>query len=156
VHKVARHPARPDQLFAQNHHGVYRSDDGGAAWTSIAEGLPSDFGFAMVSHPHRPGVVYNFPIQADEYRIPPDAACRVYRSDDAGGSWTALTEGLPQQRFYPTVLRDAMGVDDAPVPGVYFGTRSGEVFASPDEGEHWQQIAAHLPDVLCVRAAVVG
>jgi photosystem II stability/assembly factor-like uncharacterized protein len=156
VHKVARHPARPDQLFAQNHHGVYRSDDGGAAWTSIAAGLPSDFGFAMVSHPHRPGVVYNFPIQADEYRIPPDAACRVYRSDDAGGSWTALTEGLPQQRFYPTVLRDAMGVDDAPVPGVYFGTRSGEVFASPDEGEHWQQIAAHLPDVLCVRAAVVG
>ncbi|MGH9036365.1 MAG: WD40/YVTN/BNR-like repeat-containing protein, partial [Acidimicrobiia bacterium] len=29
VHRIARHPARPDQLFLQNHGGVYRSDDGG-------------------------------------------------------------------------------------------------------------------------------
>ncbi|GAA3510546.1 WD40/YVTN/BNR-like repeat-containing protein [Actinocatenispora rupis] len=156
VHKVASHPARPEQFFAQNHHGVYRSDDGGSTWSSIADGLPSDFGFAMVTHPRRPGVIYNFPIKADEYRVPPDAACRVYRSEDAGGSWTALTDGLPQERFYPTVLRDAMCVDDADVPGVYVGTRSGEVYGSPDEGDHWEQIAAHLPDVLCVRAAVVG
>ncbi len=39
---------------------------------------------------------------------------------------------------------------------MYFGTRDGEVYASSDEGEHWDLIAAHLPDVLCVRAAVVG
>lgn len=156
VHKVTRHRARPDQYFAQNHHGVYRSDDAGASWQSIADGLPTDFGFAMVSHPHRPGVVYNFPIQADEYRIAPDARCRVYRSEDEGASWAALSDGLPQQGFYPTVLRDAMCTDDADPAGVYFGTRSGEVYGSSDEGEHWQPIAAHLPAVLCVRAAVVG
>ena len=39
--------------------------------------------------------------------------------------------------------------------GVYFGTRSGEVYASRDEGDSWSSVAAHLPDVLCVRAAEV-
>jgi photosystem II stability/assembly factor-like uncharacterized protein len=155
VHKVARHPERPDQLFLQNHHGVYRSDDAGATWQSIADGLPSDFGFAIVVHPHRPGVVYTFPLTADGHRYPPDFRCRVYRSEDAGASWTALSEGLPTEPFYPTVLRDAMGTDDADPAGIYFGTRSGEVYASADEGDTWQQVAANLPDVLCVRAAVL-
>jgi hypothetical protein len=156
VHKVARNIERPDQFFAQNHHGVYRSDDGGAQWTSIAEGLPADFGFAMVAHPHRPGVIYNFPLSADSLRFPPDKTCRVFRSEDAGESWTPLSDGLPSDPFYPTVLRDAMCADDAHPAGVYFGTRSGEVYASADEGDSWQQVAAHLPDVLCVRAAVVA
>jgi hypothetical protein len=155
VHKVARHPDRPDQFFAQNHHGVYRSDDGGASWVSIADGLPSDFGFAMVVHPHRPGVIYNFPLEADGRRYPPDARCRVYRSEDAGGSWQALSDGLPTDPFYPSVLRDAMCTDEAESAGIYFGTRGGDVFASRDEGEHWQQIASHLPEVLCVRAGML-
>jgi photosystem II stability/assembly factor-like uncharacterized protein len=155
VHKVARHPERPDQYFAQNHHGVYRSDNGGADWTSIAEGLPTDFGFAMVAHPHRPGVIYSFPVKADGRRFPPDERCRVFRSEDAGQTWTALTEGLPDEPFYPIVLRDAMCADDAYPAGIYFGTRSGELYGSADEGESWQQVAAHLPDILCVRAAVI-
>jgi hypothetical protein len=155
VHKVAGHPARPEQFFLQNHHGVYRSDDAGGTWQSIAEGLPTDFGFTMVAHPHRPGVVYTFPIEADGRRFPPDLKCRVFRSDDAGASWTPLSDGLPEGPFFPSVLRDAMCVDTAEPAGVYFGSRSGEVFASADEGQSWQQVAAHLPDVLCVRAAVV-
>ena len=156
VHKVAAHPDRPDQLFAQNHHGVYRSDDAGGTWASIAEGLPTDFGFAMAAHPHRPGVVYTFPIEADGKRYPPGFRCRVFRTEDAGGTWQALSDGLPDGPFYPAVLRDALALDDAGTAGVYFGTRSGEVYASRDEGDTWAAVATHLPDVLCVRAAVVG
>jgi hypothetical protein len=155
VHKVARDPVEPSRLYAQNHHGVYRSDDDGGTWQSIAEGLPSDFGFAMVAHPRRADVIYNFPLQADGRRFPPDERCRVYRSADAGGTWEALTDGLPEGPFYPSVLRDAMCADDADSTGVYFGTRSGEVYASADEGDSWSLVAAHLPDVLCVRAAEV-
>jgi hypothetical protein len=154
VHKVARHPDHPERFFLQNHHGVYRSDDGAESWQSIADGLPTDFGFAMVAHPHRPDVIYNFPIQADERRYPPDGRCAVYRSEDAGKSWDALTAGLPEV-FWSGVLRDAMCVDDDDPAGVYFGTRSGSVYASRDEGDHWQQVAEQLPDVLCVRAVVV-
>jgi photosystem II stability/assembly factor-like uncharacterized protein len=156
VHKVARDAADPDRLFLQNHHGVYRSDDDGRSWQSIADGLPADFGFTIVAHPHRGDVAYNFPITADGKRVPPNNACRVYRTEDAGATWTALTDGLPQEEYFDIVLRDAMCADDADPAGVYFGTRNGQLFASPDEGESWMQIAEHLPGVLCVRAAVVS
>ena len=155
VHKVARDVADPDRMYLQNHHGVYRSDDAGGSWTSIADTLPTDFGFAMVSHPRRAGVAYNWPLVADGERMPPDRACRVYRTEDAGKSWTPLTAGLPQQEFYDIVLRDAMCADDAEQAGVYFGTRNGQVYASGDEGDSWNLVAGHLPGVLCVRAAVV-
>jgi photosystem II stability/assembly factor-like uncharacterized protein len=152
VHKVARDAGDPDRLYAQNHHGVYRSDNGGDSWESIADGLPTDFGFTVVTHPSKPGVLYTFPIEADGRRYPPEFRCRVYRSTDAGASWEALQDGLPSGDFYPVVLRDAMCTDDSAVAGVYFGTRSGEVFGSADEGDSWSLIADHLPDVLCVRA----
>jgi len=154
VHKVARHHDRPDRLFLQNHHGVYRSDDAGATWKSIADGLPSDFGFAIVVHPHRPDTVYVAPLIADAMRFPPDGQCRVYRSDDAGETWTALSDGLPDG-FWTATMRDAMCTDDAEETSVYFGSRSGEIYRGRDSGEHWERIAEHLPDVLCVRAAVV-
>jgi BNR/Asp-box repeat len=153
VHKVARDAADPQRFYAQNHHGVYRSDDGGATWQSIADTLPSDFGFAMVAHPSRGGTIWNFPLTADGERHPVDRRCRVFRSTDAGGKWEPASKGLPEEPFYPAVLRDAMCADDADPAGVYFGTRSGEVYASADEGESWSLVAAHLPDVLCVRAA---
>ncbi|MBF9132995.1 exo-alpha-sialidase [Plantactinospora sp. S1510] len=155
VHKVARDAGDPELLYAQNHHGVYRSRDGGVTWESIADGLPSDFGFAMVAHPHRSGTIYTFPLVADGERFPVDRRCRVFRSTDAGTTWEPLTNGLPTEAYYPVVLRDAMCVDDLDPAGVYFGTRSGEVYASGDEGDSWSLVAAHLPDVLCVRAAQV-
>ena len=156
VHKVARDPIDPERMFMQNHNGVYRSDDDGLSWNSIAEPLPTDFGFAMVTHPRRGEVAYNFPIIDGGDRVPPEHACRVFRTEDAGASWTPLTNGLPQQDYYDIVLRDGMCTDDADPAGVYFGTRGGQVFASADEGESWAQLAEHLPGVLCVRAAVVG
>jgi hypothetical protein len=66
-----------------------------------------------------------------------------------------LSDGLPDEPFYPSVLRDAMCADNAETVGIYFGTRDGDVYASRDEGEHWQLVAAHLPEVLCVRSAVI-
>ena len=153
VHKVARDAADPERLFLQNHHGVYRSDDGGASWSSIADDLPTDFGFAMVTHPHRGDTAYNFPVTADMQRMPPDRACRVFRTADSGATWTGLGAGLPQQDYYGIVLRDAMCTDDGDPAGVYVGTRNGDVYASPDEGENWSLVGAHLPDVLCMRAA---
>ena len=156
VHKVARQADRPDQLFAQNHNGVYRSDDGGATWSSIADGLPSDFGFAMVAHPRQPGTAYNFPIVDGGERIPPEARCRVYRTTNAGQTWEALSEGLPKSAFYGGVLRDAMCADDSAVAGIYFGTRTGSVFASRDEGARGPRSRATCRSVLCVRAASVA
>jgi hypothetical protein len=155
VHKVARDSGDPDRLYLQNHHGVYRSDDDGRSWSSIADSLPTDFGLTMLAHPSRAGVAYNWPITADGQRIPPDGACRVFRTEDAGKTWSPLTAGLPQQQYYDVVLRDGMCADGADPAGIYFGTRNGEVYASADEGDSWGLVAGHLPSVLCVRAAAL-
>ncbi|NUP44332.1 MAG: exo-alpha-sialidase [Streptomyces sp.] len=155
VHKIAQDAADPDRLYLQNHGGVYRSDDGGARWEGIADGLPAEFGFAVATHKSRGDVAYVFPVAADSFRMPPDFRCRVYRTEDAGGSWSALSDGLPDEPSYGVVLRDALCTDDADPGGVYFGNRNGEVYASADQGDTWEQVAGHLPDVLCVRAAVV-
>lgn len=156
VHKIAQDAGDLDRLYLQNHWGVYRSDDGGAKWTDIGEGLPSDFGFAVAAHPHRPGTAYVFPITADADRVPAGRRCRVYRTSDAGSSWEALSAGLPEGDHFGTVLRDALRTDDADPAGVYFGNRNGEVYASADDGDSWQLLASHLPDVLCVRAVAMA
>ena len=156
VHKVARDPADPQRLFAQNHHGVYRSDDGGSSWVSIADGLPSDFGFPVVTHPTRGGTVWVVPLVADGERVPPDGALKVWRTSDAGDSWLASSNGLPGSGFYASVLRDAFTADDvADSAGLYVGARDGSVYASADEGESWTEVARHLPDILCLRAATL-
>ena len=155
VHKIALHPARPERLFLQNHWGLYRSDDCAENWTDIANGVPSDFGFAVVMHPRDPDCVYIVPVESDEFRCACDGRLRVYRTRNAGASWEPLARGLPQKQAYETVLRDAMTADTFDPAGMYFGTRSGQVFASRDEGKTWQKIVEGLPPVLCVRNAVV-
>jgi hypothetical protein len=156
VHKVVHHPARPERLYLQNHWGLYRSDDWGDTWTDIANGVPSDFGFAMQVHPADPDTVFIVPLESDQFRCCPDAKLRVYRTQNAGKSWKPLTTGLPQKDAYETVLRDALGADSHERPGLYFGTRSGKVFASLNGGDRWTEVADALPPVVCVKAAVIA
>ncbi len=156
VHKVVMHPARPERLFLQNHWGLYRSDDGGRNWSDIAHGVPSDFGFAMVTHPRDPDCIYIVPMESDEFRCTPEGRLRVYRTRNAGESWEALTRGLPQKGAYETVLRDAMTTDLLEPAGVYFGTRSGQVYGSTDEGRTWKKMLDGLPPVICVKSAVAA
>ena len=72
-----------------------------------------------------------------------------------GSSCSRSAKGLPQEGAYETVLRDALAVDSLPATGVYFGTRSGKVFGSADEGESWSSLADGLPPVISVKTAVV-
>lgn len=156
VHKIALHPARPERLFLQNHWGLYCSDDGAETWRDIANGVPSDFGFPVVMHPHNPDCVYVLPVESDEFRCTPDGRLRVYRTRNAGGSWEPLFRGLPQKGAYKTVLRDAMTADSLHPAGLYFGTRTGELYGSTDEGKAWKRILEGLPPVVFVRSIIVG
>lgn len=156
VHKIGRDAANPERLYLQNHWGLYRSDDGGDSWTDIAHGVPSDFGFSMVAHPHDADTAYIVPIESDQYRCTPEGKLRVYRTRNAGKSWEPMTKGLPQKNAMETVLRDAMASDTLDPAGIYFGTRSGKVYASNDDGRSWQPILEGIPPVVCVHAAVVG
>jgi hypothetical protein len=155
VHKIAPAAGGPERLYLQNHWGLYRSDDAAESWVDVANGVPSDFGFPVVAHPADPDTAWIIPRQSDEFRCTPDAKARVYRTRDAGASWEPLGDGLPQQDAFLTVLRDGFGGDGLAPAGLYFGTRTGQLFASADEGEHWRLLAEWLPPVVCVKAAVV-
>ena len=78
----------------------------------------------------------------------------MYVTRDAGASWTRCDQGLPGTAWY-TVKRQAMTVDTADPVGVYFGTTSGEVWASADEGSSWRPIAQHLPEIYSLEHADV-
>jgi photosystem II stability/assembly factor-like uncharacterized protein len=152
VHALRAHPARPGRLYQQNHCGTYRSDDAGESWTEISDGLPSDFGYVVGLDPSDPERAWVIPETSSHMRAVCDARLRVYETADGGRSWTARTEGLPQQHAYITVLREAMDTDGLDPCGVYFGTATGHLYASRD-GTRWRAVAAHLPKILSVSAS---
>ena len=151
VHDLHRAPRRPERMFMQFHGGVYRSDDAGETWTDIGAGLPSDFGFPMAVDPADPDSAYVIPLAGDGDRVTPGGQVRVYETRDAGATWTARGDGLPDRDAYLTVLRQAFGrAGEGPALELYFGSTSGDVFGSADAGARWFTAAAHLPPVYSV------
>jgi hypothetical protein len=147
VHNLA-FGAAEGLIYMQNHQGVYRSRDGGVVWEEVTEGLPSTFGFPVAAHPSDPGVFWVFPLNGDSLgRYPVDGRALVWKTTDGGETWAGKGKGLPEKDCFFTVLRQGMA---AAAGGVAFGTNSGSVFFSGDEGESWEEIARHLPTVLSV------
>ncbi|MBV8094203.1 MAG: exo-alpha-sialidase, partial [Acetobacteraceae bacterium] len=145
-----------ERLYQQNHCGMYRSDDGGRHWESIEAGLPSSFGFPAVTHPRDPATLYLVPLNgALEGRYVPYGKAAVWRTRDGGESWEDLREGLPQENAFFGVLRQAMATDRLEPAGVYFGTSTGALFASADEGESWNCIGQYLPTISSIETMVV-
>jgi photosystem II stability/assembly factor-like uncharacterized protein len=158
-HCVALHPVNPDRLYQQNHCGIYRLDRPGETWKRIGRAMPKevgDIGFPIVPHPRDPDTVWVFPMDGSTVwpRTSPGGRPAVYRTQDAGRAWQRQDRGLPREQAYFTVMRQAFTADPLEPVGLYFGTTSGEVWMSPDEGATWRTLAAHLPYVLSVTAAV--
>lgn len=161
VHKIVRHSDAPGRLYMQNHGGwedrpgigVLRSDDHGHTWRSIADGLPSDFGFPIVVHPHDAETIYVVPLDPIT-RTCPDAKPAVWRSENGGGRWKRLAKGLPKKESYFTVLRDAMDIDDLRSPALFFGTTTGQLWIGRDGGEQWECLFDSLPPINCVKVEV--
>jgi photosystem II stability/assembly factor-like uncharacterized protein len=153
VHKLLLHPADPNRLWQQNHCGVYRSDDRGDNWERLeGNGLPSGFGFPLALHPREPDVAYVIPEEGAENRVTCNGELGVYRTRDGGQSWEKMPNGLPEQAWV-AVLREGASYDAHDPVGVYFGTQSGSVFVSPNEGDEWIEAASHLPPILSVEVA---
>ena len=157
-HCVRLHPAQPDRLYQQNHCGIYRLDRPAERWQDIGATMPKSvgpIGFPMVVHPRDPETIWVFPMDGSQVwpRVCPGGKAAVYRSVNAGKTWQRQARGLPDSQAWLTVKRQAMSADDGEPVGVYFGTTSGEVWGSRDEGRTWKRLAAHLPEIYSVETA---
>lgn len=155
VHRIAMNGSRPNVLFMQKHWDIMRSDNAGDSWYEVSGNLPTDFGFPIEVHAHEPDTIYVVPIKSDSEHFVAEGKLRVYRSRTGGNEWEPLTNGLPQENCYVNILRDAMAVDTLDQCGVYFGTTGGQVYVSPDSGDHWSAIVRDLPAVLSVEVQTI-
>ena len=160
-HCVVVHPGNPDRLYQQNHCGIYRLDRPGDTWDRVGEHMPrevGDIGFPLVAHPRDPDTVWVFPMDGTTVwpRTSPDGKPAVYRTRDGGASWKRQDRGLPVNRAWLTVKRQAFTADTSDDVGLYFGTTSGEIWGSRNEGKKWSCLASHLPHIYSVHAAMVN
>ena len=157
-HCVQICPSNPNRLYQQNHCGIYRLDRPSTEWIRVGRAMPSevgDVGFPMTVHPRNADVAWVFPMDGTMVwpRTSPGGKPAVYATRDAGASWQRLSNGMPQSQSWWTVKRQAMAADAGDPVGLYFGTTSGEVWASPDEGANWAPIVRHLPEIYSVEVA---
>ncbi|MBU6955801.1 exo-alpha-sialidase [Hahella sp. HN01] len=149
-HRMVSCPASPDHMWIQHHNGIFRSDDGGHRWTEITDVPPSVFGFAVAVHPQDPNTAWFAPAIKDERRVPVDGKLIINRTRDGGKSFTALSNGLPQGPAYDLTYRHSLDVDDSG-DILAFGSTTGGLWVSEDQGDHWQCLSEHLPPIYVVR-----
>jgi len=160
-HCVRLCPSNPDRLYQQNHCGIYRLDRPGKVWKRIGKAMPAkvgDVGFPMVVHPRDDERCWVLPMDGQTVwpRTSIDGKPAVYGTANGGKSWTRLDAGLPKREAWWTVKRQAFAADAGAPVGLYFGTTSGEVWASRNEGKAWSCIARHLPEIYAVETATIG
>jgi photosystem II stability/assembly factor-like uncharacterized protein len=160
-HCVRICPTDPDRLYQQNHCGIYRLDRPGDTWTRIGRSMPKkvgDVGFTMTVHPRDADTAWVLPMDGQTVwpRTSPDGKPSVYVTRNGGKTWQRQDAGLPAEQAWWTVKRQAMSADTRDPVGLYFGTTSGEIWASRNEGERWTCIARNLPEIYAVEAAELG
>jgi hypothetical protein len=160
-HDAVIHPANPRRWYHQNHCGIYRLDwqDGAKEqkWRRIGKNMPAetgDIGFPMTCHPKEDKTVWVVPMDGGTVwpRTSVEGKPAVFRTRDGGESWQRLDRGLPGRAWH-TVLRQAMAHNGGASLELAFGTTSGEVWGSADEGDSWKSLVTGLPKIMSLTAA---
>ncbi len=149
-HLVVACPANPDRHWMQHHNGIFRSDDAGMSWQELENVQPSHFGFTVAVHPSDPDTAWFIPAVKDEQRIPVDGHLVVNRTRDAGKSFEALDTGLPEEAVYDLIYRHSLDIS-SDGETLVFGSTTGSLWVSENQGDNWVDISKHLPPIKCVR-----
>ena len=89
------------------------------------------------------------PSDSDQRRAPTTGEVVVTRTRDGGQSFDILREGLPQQLAYDLVLRHALSIHEDGEQ-LAFGSSTGHLWVTTDQGDHWHAVAGHLPPIYAV------
>ncbi|MFT7464029.1 MAG: hypothetical protein ACI9EF_002378 [Pseudohongiellaceae bacterium] len=142
----------PDVLWTQHHSGIWRTTDGCESWQEITAAEPSSFGFPVAVHPGDPQTAWFVPAVQDDQRFPGGGSVVVSRTRDGGQTFEVLRDGLPQHHAYDLVYRHALDVDKTGST-LAFGSTTGSLWVSDDQGDSWATVSQHLPPIYAVRMA---
>ena len=145
VHQVAVCPAAPERVYANTANAVFVSGDRGQSWEHRSGGLPSRYGRAVAVHPSDPDCLL-----ASVSRGPhAEGTGKLFRSDDAGRSWTHVRDG------FPPAARD--NVDTFHVAfdaaGAAWAAVEERLYRSGDRGRRWEAVWSASSDIRAVCCA---
>ncbi len=148
--------ATSDMVYLQDHCGVFISENNGDLWKDVSPGENLRFGFPVDIVENGNHSIFVLPVPetpeiCSDHNVCIRGQLSVYRSSDAGKTWVSLRKGLPDN-VHTNVLRDSFSHDMLETPGLYFGTTTGELYASADLGESWRMIASGLGRIQGVTA----
>jgi hypothetical protein len=140
---ISESPVEPGVIWAGTSDGkVHVTRDGGERWTDLTHAIAAAGGRedayvsrVRASH-HAPGRAY---VSKRGYKFD-DFRPFLYRTDDYGATWTALTEGLPDEPIN-VVFEDNVNPDL-----LFVGNDTG-VFVSIDGGKSWVKMNNDIPNV---------
>ena len=127
VYSLAINPNNPEQVFAATHiNNPFRSDDYGATWHVIYNGIRDPSGRAIVISPQSDysSVLYHGVWHYDS----------VYKTMNSGDLWTGISHGFPEVMVY------SMAIDPFSVDSVYMATFSHGLLKTSDGGDTWQTV----------------
>lgn len=149
-HRIVACASAPDTMWIQHHNGIFKSTNCARSWTELKDIKPSVFGFGVAVHPQSPDTAWFAPAIQDQKRIPVGGQLVITRTRDGGKTFEQLTNGLPQDHCYDLIFRHALDIDDSG-DRLAFGSTTGSLFASDNQGDQWEHISAHLPPIYAVR-----
>ncbi|MFL5259647.1 MAG: WD40/YVTN/BNR-like repeat-containing protein [Hyphomicrobiales bacterium] len=151
-HLLAQSAGAPDRLWVQHHNGIFQSRDGSKSWMEVKDVKPSSFGFAVAVHPEDGDTAWFVPGVKDEHRIPVEGKLVVTRTRDGGKTFEILRDGLPQEHAYDLIYRHALAIDETG-DRLAFGSTTGGLWISENQGDQWACVSHTLPPVHAVRFA---
>jgi photosystem II stability/assembly factor-like uncharacterized protein len=138
VFAIAESPVEKGVIWAGSDDGlVHVTRDGGQHWSNVTS---KEFGeWSLVSiidaSPHAGGTAY---VAIDRHKLD-DCKPYIFKTSDYGKSWTKITAGLPENGYAHSVKEDPKR------KGLLFAGTENGIYASFDDGNHWQSLRLNLP-----------
>ncbi len=140
VFAIEESPIEQGTIWAGSDDGlIHVTRDGGETWQNVTPGpdLLPEWSLISIVEPshHDPAVAY---IAATRYKSHDDKPY-LLKTTDSGESWSAITNGIPENQF-TRVIRE-----DPECAGLLFAGTERGLWVSFDAGDNWQPLQLNLP-----------